>query len=354
MTQSSRHAIEKSELSGEWSVIVIDAESEAEEESGFELWLGHQYGAALAGLVANLDLEAGLQETLLQAQHDELVRSLRGVINIEAGLAAIAPATKLAPRSSASSDGFSPDREVALQLSVSFRAMPLMVRLELRHVCSAGVTDAMVHARWIADAFALVSRHRLLQGGIEEVSEPASFVDKMSKDITHLSDGVAEIVESLVYVLIEEESARILDGADAIAMKWLVSVRRLLRTAVQRIGHAIAVFREKVEWQQVAEWRRISVWLADIGGAAKVVHKNIDHFAVQLVEINDLVNNFIGEDFRYTDLVGVQLAGLYWSTETRWPEAWQKQIERDSFPIGDGIFEIRGGIDTQHEALIAP
>jgi hypothetical protein len=50
-------------------------------------------------------------------------------------------------------------------------------------------------------------------------------------------------------------------------------------------------------------------------------------------------------DLRSTDLRGIPLAGIRWSTLTRWPAAWEDGIRRDSVELGPdlGLYEIRPG-----------
>lgn len=314
-----------------------------------DLWLSKQRQTVLADLTTHLDLEAGLQETLIPVRHAELVRSLRGVLDLEAGLAAIVPAARLEPPPSLSKSLF--DNETALNLGLSFQAMPLMVRLELRHVCAAGMEAAVIQARWLADAFASTSTHPLFQeAGVENHRwRLAGFESDMHMAIRRVDEGIAEIVEVLSNILREEASYQILDGIDFTAVEWLRRVRLALYASVRRITNAGLVFRDAAEHR---DWKRAATWLNDTRGAARTVHKIIDHFAHELRNIEQVLNNFTGEDFRGIDLDGVRLAGLCWSTETRWPEIWREQIERDSFPIGDGIFEIRGGTDTQQNAEV--
>ncbi|MEV6562300.1 hypothetical protein AB0M22_41715 [Nocardia sp. NPDC051756] len=315
-----------------------------------DFWLGWQRQALLSNIAAHLDLEAGLRETLIQVRHVELVTSLRGVLDLEAGLAAIMPAARLAPPPPLPDNSLLDDAAV-LELGPSFQAMPLMVRLELRHVCAAGMEDAMLQARRMADTFVSTSTHPLFQeGGVGSHGWRLSeFEIDMYSGIKRLEEGTSRIAELLSPLLVEENSSQLLDGIDSTAMQWLQRTRLVLRASVRRLGSASQMFRCAVERRA---WRPTATWLDDARGAARTVHKIIDHFARELLNIEQVLNNFTGEDLRAIDLDGVRLAGVCWSTETLWPEAWREQIEHDSFPIGDGVFEIRGGTDTQQNALV--
>jgi hypothetical protein len=54
--------------------------------------------------------------------------------------------------------------------------------------------------------------------------------------------------------------------------------------------------------------------------------------------------DFTGADLRAVESdEGLSLVGVRWSRETKWPPGWAERVERDSVPVGDGVFEIRGG-----------
>jgi hypothetical protein len=318
------------------------------DDDAVDLWLLTQRRAVLTDLTTHLDVEAGLRETLIPMRHADLVRSLHGVLDLEAGLAAIVPSASLEPPPPSNNPMFS--EEAVVDLIASFKAMPLLVRLELRHVCTTGVAEAMVQARWMADAFASTSRHSFFHDASECYGlELSAFEGKLKSDLERIDQGVAEMAKLLSTVLVENVSSAMLDGIDATAMQWFERGRRVIHASVRRIESARQTFGDAV---QRRSWQLTTTWLSDVYGAARTVHRILDHVARELLRIEQALNNFTGEDFRAVDLDGIRLAGLRWSTETQWPEAWREQIEHDSFPIGDGIFEIRGGTSIQHDALV--
>jgi RNA polymerase sigma-70 factor (ECF subfamily) len=59
-----------------------------------------------------------------------------------------------------------------------------------------------------------------------------------------------------------------------------------------------------------------------------------------LSHLHHLLSDVSGFDLRDTDLTGIALEGLRWSSATRWPPQLQHQIRRCSTPIADHLFVI--------------
>ncbi|WP_322748403.1 MULTISPECIES: hypothetical protein [unclassified Frankia] len=58
--------------------------------------------------------------------------------------------------------------------------------------------------------------------------------------------------------------------------------------------------------------------------------------------------DFTQADLRDATFTSVDLEGVRWSAQTRWPPGWAERVEQDSIEVAPGIFEIRrGGIHNR-------
>jgi hypothetical protein len=71
-----------------------------------------------------------------------------------------------------------------------------------------------------------------------------------------------------------------------------------------------------------------------------------------LIDLHHALSDVTDHDLRDIDLAAIPLAGLRWSTRTRWPPHWEDQIRRASVEVVDGIFHVvgRGTIHTSTKA----
>lgn len=65
----------------------------AQPDEAVDRWLTDQRCTVVDDLVATLDLEADLREVMIPAWHADLVADLRGILDLEAGVSTIVPAT---------------------------------------------------------------------------------------------------------------------------------------------------------------------------------------------------------------------------------------------------------------------
>jgi hypothetical protein len=68
-----------------------------------------------------------------------------------------------------------------------------------------------------------------------------------------------------------------------------------------------------------------------------------------LKTLDQVLSDVRGADLSEADLQNVDLAGLRWSTDTRWPPGWREQIVDMSVSHGPGEFEIVGDGGHDHE-----
>ena len=62
-------------------------------------------------------------------------------------------------------------------------------------------------------------------------------------------------------------------------------------------------------------------------------------------------DDFLDADLTEVDLTGIWLKGMQWTASTRWPAAWEEEIQQNSEEIALGIWEVRRG-NTREKALV--
>ncbi|MFG2825045.1 hypothetical protein ACGFX4_37165 [Kitasatospora sp. NPDC048365] len=134
------------------------------EDEAVDQWLAAQQENLVESLTGVLDVEAGLCEVLVYAHHDDLAQDLAHTLDIEAGLAAILPATASTP---ATGDAVPLDTGAAINSEDHLQhiaALSPQRRLALRHhpLVSASIVAALlVRALELSFDLALArARHR--------------------------------------------------------------------------------------------------------------------------------------------------------------------------------------------------
>ncbi|MFI9503607.1 hypothetical protein [Nocardia sp. NPDC052566] len=308
-------------------------------------WLDQQHQSLLANLATRLDIEAGLRETLIPQRHAEFLGTIRRVLDIEAGLAAIVP-VPLQPASRAAPA----TTDSLVELCTELTTLPIEVRLELRIAYAPRVDDALIHVHDVIAAVISILRHPVLQD-LDHSSHRGlhDFEAHVWCGIKRVDQNLAEVRVTLLQEVFERVWSVPHSVFVGLPAAWATHLRKLFRSMVHDIDCASSGFESSL-LQGIS--RPNAQWIPVVraaGGRVRVVTSTL---ARGLADLEDVLNNFSGEDLRAVDLAGVQLSRLRWSATTQWPEHWREQIQRDSFPVGHGIFEIRGGASTQHGALV--
>ncbi|MBF6320367.1 hypothetical protein IU453_26805 [Nocardia cyriacigeorgica] len=311
-------------------------------------WLRDQQAALEAELAETLDLEAGLQEILALTRHDEFVDDIGHKLDLDAGLFEIVPEAKPDPPEAVANvlvPGVStadPTASVALNAScdpekAALTQLPLRYRWELRnrvlqhgleracalagHIIQAQPADRLPHHHeaWLEslvlrnDAFmgVRVGATRGFQEGLGYLSRLTGPDDQLRRDVLV---GVLEVLERCWESQLER--ARVLSAHSAELSDVLVYM------GVQ----------------------------SDFAAAADALVEDFGDVTAELFGTLHALNDFVDADFRQPGLEKEHLEGLRWSARTVFPESWKDEIDRDSIPIGDGIFEVRVG-NTRNTTL---
>lgn len=355
-------------------------------------WMAEQHQNFVAGLAERLDIEAGLREVLLDEQHTDFVEKVRGEIDIEAGLTAILPAEL--PTDLMYPDPEDEDEDAgSLQwASDALALMPLSTRLVLRAQYAAKLGAA---AR-----FALtVGQNDLLdEGHLREVREYLEPIfNRQNVDFDWISSRrFAQMYVQALLAPIQEQIHKHgkapggREAQDEAVDSYLAEVKRIFQQAEE--SDRSALFDGLVEvvekswpiepsctvettgpnqWASVA-WKFLlrildhadeAVTMARYAGrdfetlSRSMVHGKVSIALAELMShlgyLEQMLNDFTRADLRDVDLAGVPLDGVRWSeVTTRWPDRWIEQIERDSVPIGDGVFEIHYGTTTHTDMRV--
>lgn len=313
------------------------------------------HATTAADLDGLLDVEAGLREALVAAQHTRTGDDLN--LDIEAGLRAITPAPDVAA-SPPTTHPEQPDR-LGSHSAVAARLMSLdsASRLALRNhpairalALILELTNAAAINRALGLGLTLDFDHDL-----DQVRDLVDVLDHV-RDLVDVLDLVRDLDRDLAFI-------PSLDSLRAFAHN-----RHIPHARARAIILELA--RELDHWRGLARTRarsnsRILGFTRFLGlrySRARDIEQAID---IDLVRDLDLVrnldqgrarararardlnlarNNFTDADLSDVDLTRVSLTGIRWSMATRWPsDEWRAQALLDSQDLGDGTYEIRGG-----------
>ncbi|WP_280274105.1 hypothetical protein [Nocardia wallacei] len=330
-------------------------------------WLTTHRRHFLDGLAERLDLDAGLQDALLTERHYGLLDDLRGRLDLEAGLAAIVPSTPPPIPSGTETPEIGGSLEWA---SRTLATMPLRVRLELR-ACYAFELGAVArHASWSATAGYVT---------VEQFSEIRAQFNRLAPVEGNGGDTLFELGTTVVDpdFPCRRDQIRIYlveSGRDALAPRSDDPASTFDRKGRNNKLHAdvqnlIARLQAALSGRRVmpsSETRdAVNDWIRVVGDFARRrlddledlvlglrspeqqlvrLRKSLGELADHLAFLEQMLNDFTHADLSDVELTGIHLDGVRWSIRTtRWPENWREQIERDSVPLGDDIYEIHYG-----------
>ncbi|WP_063129927.1 hypothetical protein [Nocardia fusca] len=294
-------------------------------------------------LAVALDLEAGLREVLTLAHHDDLVEDLSRTLDLDAGLLQIVPeARPVATESFLVTDlGTSAtfvrsgraDEALLVHPGVEreiLKRLSLRDRWELRNgMLRNGLQRALMAARILAADVAeegAVPTYCPVPAGY--ASWPDWFKDNC--DVFEMvaasaGDGLYAGIDYLYSIAGQVPK----EDHSTLELQWD-------RRAARATTIAARARDMKHDAPRQALFRTFTI-------THHAVLLNMTELAEELATTIHGLNDFVGEDLRAAGLEKDHLDGLRWSARTKWPEDWKDEIDRDSVPIGDGIFEVRPG-----------
>lgn len=343
-------------------------------------WLHDQNQDFLTGLTERLDLEAGLREVLLSAHDQHLLEGFDNRLDLEAGIAAIIPppapfVIEEDPLADADTGLSGLLRWVAMVLA----AAPLSTRLELRalfaealrvaaqrtHALAATCTQPIrMHEHLEVDDAGYLDLPTVKRTGHIRFSRSETNLDA---DFCEKCDG-ADASQQDSNDQPEEATERQGNRAELSRITWVERpINRLDTTAIKEVLYRVSHDSLPPETQELVA--DIDGYISDLllqadSLAGKPAYTAAEQAArhVVLAEIlgdlgaflsglEELLNDFVGADLRDIDLGGVSLEGVRWSAvTTQWPDDWREQIERDSVPLGEDVFEIHYGTGAYQDS----
>ncbi|WP_062993792.1 hypothetical protein [Nocardia anaemiae] len=293
------------------------------DETAVEQWLLVQRDALDADLATSLDLEAGLREVLIAAQREAIADDLSEVLDLDAGLAAIVPESVPVPPA----------------------------RQDIKRTYDVGRFDDDVTAikeLSINDRWAL--RTKMLRNGLELAYEIAWALASDYDDDTPEKPVSPLFPDWSHWILAHQErfdylSAAVERGLEegAYYIRGHIHMDHPSKDVLLQLwGHRIAQVQRIA--RIAAEWRNAVVHRGTSRGVPyRAAINNMCEVASALADTVHAVNDFVGEDLREAGLEKDDLDGVRWSVKTKWPPEWLEEIDRDSVPIGNGVFEVRQG-----------
>ncbi|MFE6977249.1 hypothetical protein [Streptomyces sp. NPDC057682] len=339
-----------------------------------------------------LDIEAGLQEILIQSRHDTAVNALGTVLNTEAGLAGIltpppqpqapsgTPSTHHHLRAGASLPALSPADRMALREHPDIkdaqralahdlagnrdRNLPLALAHDLasalaRDLGHAGARDPdLARTR---DLNLARARNRALDLVRVLVRARDLALDLARNGDLSIDLGLArarDLDRDLVRVLARARNRDLdldLDLARALVLardldRDLALALDLARTLDFNPAHGLTPARG------LARDAFIKVRANEVCRAIGTVLRQ-EPPALDAASVTTLLNDFTHDDLRAADLKGLDFSGVHWSQCTRWPptvDIEALKARSDETPPGSGIWIVRSGTTTVRDSEESP
>jgi hypothetical protein len=353
-----------------------------------EVWLAEQRTALLDSLLTALDTDAGLQEALLPARHDDLVEDLRAMLDLDAGLRAIVPdpdpdpaaghdrAGAQAPPATSATAAFLDSLDAGTRLAArgapAVLCLAVFFRIDLAIAAARSLQGDLALARALVPArdragdlaranAAARARPRALSrdlalGIAAELGHAMErpLAGDLARDLRlarELALGVADTLAperaSQADAAAEFGAVRADDPerAEALSQQLRAALDQDLR-ATTAGGHPDPALDADLERARGRDHGRDHGQAREHGEArehSRGADGPLDRAVRRARELEAARSDFTRGDLRTADLGRVSLPGVRWSRRTRWPEEWTRRIERRSVPIGSGVFEIRDG-----------
>lgn len=313
-------------------------------------WLVARRTELDADLANSLDIETGLQDVLIGSRYAAVIADVAEHLDLEAGLAAIAPTAARLPdlpdHRTPVTPPPAPIRPVDAATSavaMVVTALPPVQRVALRrHPLNQcfDLAAACVTAQHAADILGLALRSAdgpTSSAHIVSVLDQAlhtvlAHEDSLARSIAH-ARNIALTPGNTSDRVLADAFVRALGDAQALALNRHRALAQAVNRALARaddIRSPVSAFATALRRTPAEEYAQILVWL------------------------RDALNDLVGADLRDADLRGIPLTGVRWSAyTTQWPAKWVDQITRESEPIEgtDGEFVVRGG-PLQEESLV--
>ncbi|MEU3567564.1 hypothetical protein AB0E96_03900 [Kitasatospora sp. NPDC036755] len=316
----------------------------------------------LEGLGGHLDVEAGLREVMLSANHRDLVEGLNEVLDIEAGLASITS------RNSARTEfeeTAAPLYDVG-RLHQRFELLGPERRLELREhplVTAAILADLLIRtvtlAQDLTDGLGFGRYHGM------PLKRAAFAAQGIAEGIAQGLDGRAALAWGLrdmaheIVALLEPHYPAI-DQASRVGR---VLVREMVSTIDQRVRSAdhpaIAEFLRACQvFTYAVRGGDLIRAVQEVEYLARALASRVGELfglgepeALDLEFLSEILDDFTTADLSTADLTHVDLAGVRWSElRTRWPTEVSidrlREDSRETLP-GSGVYIIRPGTGTR-------
>jgi hypothetical protein len=340
-------------------------------DAAVDRWLSEHHAQFVNELANRLDLEAGLEEVLLGERHQALVEEVRSKLDLDAGLAAILPPAP-EPLPAAVED------EVQAGslpwVAGTLAEMPLQRRLKLRALYA---NELNVIGRTAVS----LAQNDPQPEALEEIKTVAQSVMGPADDCS--TAGTGDPDQGIVRWYRKEPDFR-LDGLDvevkffrkgnftlpdpecgsgsSLAEAWRDWYQRFVDgpgPVVQVLGKYSAALSGWTSTQpSPRRWAAsVAAFICGVldGDGSKPssillpteVADRLHQVAGYVMFVEQMLNDFTDVDLRNVELAGIPLDGVRWSeATTQWPEEWRQEIERNSIPLGDGLFEIHYGTNT--------
>ncbi|WP_433527758.1 hypothetical protein ACQPZ2_44025 (plasmid) [Nocardia pseudovaccinii] len=299
--------------------------------TALDQWLIAQRDALDADLATVLDLEAGLREVLIAAQYEVLDDDLGDVLDLESGLAAIVPEARPVPEARQGTKRTREPEEYSDDEIRAIKTLSIHDRWALRgHILRNGLELAYQTAKELADSGERCTTHT-----------PHESADFWARWIVANHGRFDDLYEALKRGL--DEGAFYIRGHLPIHRS---PKEELLNHWSQRAIEAKQLTDQAHKWRNDVVHRRFADE-AVVRGVAnpprEAVVRGLSTLMLKIADAIHAVNDFTGDDLREAGLQKEDLDGLRWSAQTKWPPEWQEEIDRDSVPIGNGVFEVRQG-----------
>ncbi|WP_062982926.1 hypothetical protein [Nocardia anaemiae] len=298
-------------------------------EHTLEWQLFERWAMLRADLAATLDINAGLREVLIPEQHHTLIADLAAGLDIESGLAAIVPEARPRLPIRPIPERYDPTTSSMVD---DLKLLPLHTRWILRsNMLSKGLEPAFTMAVSMARVCAPVKPPG--EGVMtSDVKYWVTWLDTYVSVFEALLDKVAGSANMGIDLLKTHAEGAPQQVVDKLTDEWIDLIQ-----AAAEPNDEIVRLQKKFERGALGPHELQHFVAVRLNGAI-----------VQLVQaINETIyalNDFVGDDFRASNgLEKIHLDGLRWSLETSFPPDWQEEIDRDSVPIGDGVFEVQQG-----------
>ncbi len=319
-------------------------------------WLAEHHRHLITGIADTLDLEAGLRDIGITADHHALVSDVSDLLDLGVGLAAVLstqedPADPTIPESPSE---FS-SADTSTDLVTALAKAPAAVRLALR----ASVLDLTQAIDIISALDRAKGRTDILRGDLTHISARAIGRDlttahtlarivandlARARSIPRPRDPVHNLTHARARDLAHDLILAIIRARD-LALARTHNIPRA-RSLARDLAYAIIRARDLA----LAHARDLAHNLAHNLGVPEAETGQIENLHTE--ELCDIVNDLIGADLHNVNLSGMRLDGVRWSDATRWPVQWVDRIKQDSVDLGDGIYEYRPGSSTIDGSLM--